>query len=245
MTLHMLRLDIDSFAAQRWFAAEGLVPPPGTDDGYGWHALLSTAFGKERAPKPFRAMSRRGRNPYLLAYAEHDPVALERDARSFADPLVLSAFHLGGEAPLAAKTMPSLSAGSVAGFSVLLRPTLRMDRAGERTKTREIDAFFKEKQDAGMDGRVPNSAKDVYLAWSRAKLEAGGARLLDLQLDGIDRIAVLRRDANRKLRSVPGHAVSVKGKLAVTDPEAFANALKRGVGRHRAFGYGMLLLSPP
>ena len=37
----------------------------------------------------------------------------------------------------------------------------------------------------------------------------------------------------------------MRGILTITDPIAFAELLKRGVGRHRAYGYGMLLLRPP
>ena len=32
--------------------------------------------------------------------------------------------------------------------------------------------------------------------------------------------------------------------LIITDPTAFRVALARGIGRHRAFGFGMLLLKP-
>jgi CRISPR system Cascade subunit CasE len=35
-----------------------------------------------------------------------------------------------------------------------------------------------------------------------------------------------------------------EGRLAVADPDAFRARLARGVGRHRAFGFGMLLLRP-
>jgi len=31
----------------------------------------------------------------------------------------------------------------------------------------------------------------------------------------------------------------------VQDPQAFAALLARGLGRHRSFGYGCLLLAPP
>jgi len=34
----------------------------------------------------------------------------------------------------------------------------------------------------------------------------------------------------------------IGGTLSVRDPEAFAAALAAGVGRHKAFGFGMLLL---
>ena len=36
----------------------------------------------------------------------------------------------------------------------------------------------------------------------------------------------------------------MQGILTVTDSAAFAALLARGVGRHRAYGYGMLLLRP-
>lgn len=35
------------------------------------------------------------------------------------------------------------------------------------------------------------------------------------------------------------------GTLTVTDPAFFAQALAVGIGRHRASGFGMLLLRPP
>ncbi|WP_083761830.1 type I-E CRISPR-associated protein Cas6/Cse3/CasE [Alkalilimnicola ehrlichii MLHE-1] len=36
----------------------------------------------------------------------------------------------------------------------------------------------------------------------------------------------------------------VTGRLTVRDPDTFATLVARGVGRHRAFGFGMLLLRP-
>ena len=37
----------------------------------------------------------------------------------------------------------------------------------------------------------------------------------------------------------------MRGNLIVSDPAAFAQLLTRGIGRHRAYGFGMLLLRPP
>jgi CRISPR system Cascade subunit CasE len=46
-----------------------------------------------------------------------------------------------------------------------------------------------------------------------------------------------------------GPEATFHGTLEITDPVRFADLLARGVGRHRAYGYGMLLLrasnSPP
>ena len=44
---------------------------------------------------------------------------------------------------------------------------------------------------------------------------------------------------------VEGPEALMRGTLRVTDPAAFAALLARGVGRHAAFGFGMLLLRPP
>ena len=41
-----------------------------------------------------------------------------------------------------------------------------------------------------------------------------------------------------------GPDVTLQGDLAVADPEAFTRLLRRGVGHHKAYGYGMLLLRP-
>jgi CRISPR system Cascade subunit CasE len=46
----------------------------------------------------------------------------------------------------------------------------------------------------------------------------------------------------RSLHHAMGPDATFTGLLAVGNPEAFAGLLARGIGRHRAFGFGMLLL---
>lgn len=242
MTLHLIRLDPDAARCARWFAAEKLLPRGGEDDGYAWHALLCAAFGKALAPKPFRVMARRGRPAHVLAYSGADPAALAAAARDFADPLALEAVGLTTGAELAAKPVPAFSAGRRLGFSLRVRPTVRTDRGGDRGKAAEIDAYVAALR-AAPDTRPDRQA--VYRAWLETRLHAGGARILDLRFDGEERAPVLRRDRDRALRKVEGHSASVTGLLEVSDADGFAALLARGVGRHRAFGYGMLLLSPP
>jgi CRISPR system Cascade subunit CasE len=58
---------------------------------------------------------------------------------------------------------------------------------------------------------------------------------------------VLRRScaaAGRSLRHQEGPDASFEGVLTVAEPGAFALLLARGIGRHRAFGFGMVLLRP-
>lgn len=243
MTLHLLRLDPDQHEAARWFAAERLNPRRDEDDGYGWHALLCAVFGKDRAPKPFRLHARRGRPPQLLAYTAAIPAALEETAHTFADPLALAALGLDRER-LQAKAMPPFAAGRRLGFTVRLRPTVRTDKNGERSRNAEIDVYIARIRAVEAEGGTLPPRAAVYAGWATGKLQAGGARVVDLALDGLEREKVVRRDHDRRFVGVDGHAAEAKGIFEVADPALFAAMLARGIGRHRAFGYGMLLLSP-
>ena len=79
----------------------------------------------------------------------------------------------------------------------------------------------------------------------------GAVELLGLGLVRYQRLDVLRRtqrtepEVARSSRVVSGPDVVLGGQLRVIRPDAFARLVARGVGRHRAFGYGMLLLHPP
>ncbi len=237
MTLHLLRFDPDPVRVQRWSAAEGLVKADLSDDGYAWHALLCAVFGKAAAPKPFRVLARRGRPVQLLAYAAEPGDALLRTARDFADPAALAAL---GVETAASKPMPRFTEGRRLGFSVRVRPVVRTDREGSRDKVREVDALVHARGKG--DARSP---AEIYLEWTAARLRRAGVELEALRLDGQEDAAALRRDATRALRVVPGHGATAAGTLRIRDADLFAEALGRGIGRHRSFGFGMLLLSPP
>jgi CRISPR system Cascade subunit CasE len=92
----------------------------------------------------------------------------------------------------------------------------------------------------------------VYAEWTRKKLDQSGVDIESLRIDGLESSDVVRRggdragaNGSRPLARIPGHAVTVAGTLRVANADQFAALLARGLGRHRAFGYGMLLLSPP
>lgn len=242
MTLYLIRLDPEPAKCARWLAAENLLPRGGEDDGYAWHALLCAVFGKALAPKPFRVVARRGRTPQILAYGSVPPAELVAAAREFADPLALEAAGLAAGGELAAKPVPAFVAGRRLGFSLRMRPTVRVDRDGDRSRTAEIDAYVAALR-ASPDS--PPVRQEVYAEWLRVRLVAGGARMIEMRLEGEERAPVLRRDRDRSLRRVEGHAASVVGSIEIADADRFAALLARGIGRHRAFGYGMLLLSPP
>ncbi|MBB4199535.1 hypothetical protein CCR94_01250 [Rhodoblastus sphagnicola] len=241
MTTHLLRFDPDLRLANQWMAAEGLAANGQTDEGYGWHALLCAAFGKDHAPKPFRIVARRGRPAQLLAYAPLNAAELIARANAFADPKVFRAL---GVDELASKPMPAFSSGRRLGFSLFLRPVVRTDREGDRARSREIDAYVHARDNGDARDRAT-----VYLDWARQRLTAAGAEVEALRIDGLESVKVARRGVSgehgRPLKAISGHALALVGGLRVVDATRFADSIAHGVGRHRAFGFGMLLLTPP
>ena len=133
------------------------------------------------------------------------------------------------------------AAGHVLGFEVRVRPISREGKTG-----RERDAFLAAVEKA--DGRELNRS-EVYVQWLRELLERqGGAELVGASVTRYQLLGVTRKsqktnsDDARHSRLVSGPDAVLTGQLRVADPQAFAQLLARGVGRHRAFGFGLLLL---
>lgn len=251
MTLHMISFRPDFGRLVRLAHRERLLPS-GDDLGYAVHAVFAATFGP-LAPKPFVVLGpgEPGGGPAgrLLAYAEAPLDALVEQASAFADP--------GFAAPLCldaaeAKAMPTrFGIDRRLGFRLRFRPTVRTGRpqengAGEtRGRARERDAFLAACE-AAPEAVVDRSA--VYRTWLGERFVAAGATLDDVALESFRRTRVLRRDrsgSTDRSRTVEGPDAVAVGTVTVTDPDRFAAALVRGIGRHRSFGFGMLLLTPP
>lgn len=257
--LHMVKLVPDSRRLALWAETNRLVRTGG-DLGYAVHAALTAALG-EHAPKPFRLVESgtgsQGRATALYGYTRADGPTLADHARTFAEPDVVAALGLDG---LAVKAMPARwEVGRRLGFEVRVRPTVRRDRNGDRDSACERDAFqvaFDQAEatarSSGADLIAPYRDQ-VYTVWFRDSLaRSAGARLVEdsVRLVSFQRLRVARRgrpasDGRRRLHESEGPDAVLQGVLEVTDGEAFAALLRRGVGRHRAFGFGMLLLRPP
>jgi CRISPR system Cascade subunit CasE len=244
MTLFMLQFEPDMPRLIRWAKSHGVLPRDADDDfGYSLHAVFAACFGSF-APKPFMFQPHPGA-PKILAYSALDAGALRAHALDFALPDAIAAINLDN---LLSKPMPAAYAvGRDLGFSVRVRPTVRTDKDGNRERTREIDAF-----EAAIVGTAEDAGTlraQVYSDWLTLRMAQGGCAIrTPLTLSGLRRTAVFRRDQNRGLRRIGGKDggpdATFTGILRVTEPEAFSDLLARGVGRHRAFGFGMLLLRP-
>ncbi len=243
--LTMLRLSFDGPRLME-LARRRRLPTHDIDLGYVVHCALGELFGAD-APKPFAITREQGRCIEVLGYARHDRDALVAMARTFADP---SAYDgLCDWASLAAKPMPEVFAvGQRLGFSVRVCPVVRPAKPGlhHETDGAEVDAFLAACRNVGSDVKVDREA--VYRDWLAAEFaRRGGANLGTVALERfqLERFTRRQQGGARKAETHDRPAATFTGSLTVTDPAAFRSTLTRGLGRHRAFGFGMLLLRPP
>jgi len=260
MTLHLVRLEPET----KWLAR--LAQEPGLrdtehDPGYLWHLALRRTFGAA-APQPFRVFEpdpdKRERQPlHLLGYAAVDDAAL-RAALAETSAEDAQVFPASG---IASKALPeSFTAGRMLAFSTRVCPIVRT-LSTDGTRKRELDAFI---HVASADPAGPKPERsDVYRDWLAGRLAEGGARLIEARLSSFRLTTLVRRshaspsgrtatvEGAPKRLLAPGARTAARrpdatldGILEVVDPERFLGLLERGIGRHRAFGFGLLLLRP-
>lgn len=242
--LRMIRATIDLAAFNRWAADRGLVHPRGAfDEGYALHALLTESFGAQ-APRPFRMMpAPGGRTAVLYGYGAAPAEILADSARRCADPLHLRALPPDS---LACKSMPDhWTEGKRYAFEVRVRPVRRSDKNGDRARSQERDAFQAEAETHPPAG-MPRSREAVYGDWLAERLEHQGGARLDgpPTLAHFRRTAILRKGAQGKHRLSEGPDAVLRGRLAIRDAARFHALLAEGIGRQKAFGYGMVLVRP-
>lgn len=254
MSLFLLRLPIDLAALARaandrgWTKGRAAV----FDEGAALHHLLSETYGPG-ALQPFRLMvAPRAASGRLYAYSTSKPEELRVLAAATAMPEIGQAL---APEKLEAKPMPShWKRGQRLGIDIRLRPTVRLAREipppGDRRGARghgfaagaEVDAYLAEAlKNPGRDA-MTNSGRDrntVYREWLAARL-ANVAVLEEARLSTFHRKITRRGD---KAHEAPD--IVMQGTITIIDPTAFAGMLARGVGRHRAYGFGMMLLRPP
>lgn len=251
--VHMVQIQFDGRELARAEGRHGLGR--NRDDlGYLAHAQLAACFG-ELAPKPFHVRSRR-RGLEVLGYGSADADELRRRAEEFAEPA-----FAGTWSDLQSKEMKlALAPGRRFGFEVRVCPVVRLasDRElplrarkeGETTGLHrfragsEVDVYLRDLGEEGLEAGA--TRRESYERWLREQM-APAVDIVNLDLLRFQLSQLFRRTQgrDRKGRRLKRPDATFTGDLEVREPSAFASLLAQGVGRHRAFGFGMLLLRPP
>jgi len=193
-----------------------------------WEAFSGSAL------RPWAIHAQRGPTVTIVGYTQANAAELNK-RRALALPSIQAAV---GEA--IAVPLPALSESERYSFSICLVPTVRVTKA-EGRRYGERDAFLAKADAAGKDANLKRD--DVYRDYLAERL-AGAS----VEASRLVRFRLRRFMRPKKDRSVSGRTMPeavIEGSLRVDDPGKLFEAISTGVGRQRAYGFGMLRLQPP
>lgn len=241
-TLHLVRVPLRPDKLTAVARRRGL-PQRDLDDGYLSHCLLREIW-QERAPTPFVLRSN-GRTLDAWGYSRSDASELIDHARAFGDPSLLAA--IAGLDAVTTKAMPRFEPGRRIGFLLRACPVVRLALAlGGHRAGAEVDAFLAR---CFAVGNEPVSREEVYRDWLTKRLSQAattGVTVEYVRVAAMARERLVRRThgEERKASRLQRPDVRFEGDLVVADGERFLACVAHGVGRHRAFGFGALILVP-
>lgn len=263
-SLHLVRMPLSLPALARWAAVRsygwtarrdprGREQDADFDEGRALHHLLVESFGAG-VLAPFRLLAApRSAQACLYAYSRFDRAALRDAAQSFALPEVAAVCDW---TQLDAKPLPdSWRPERCVGFEVRIKPVSRIAsplanaNGAPFAEGAELDAFLVEalRRFPQSDGlheqqmlQAGRSRQAVYTDWLAERLK--GAAALE---PGVRLAHFLRHRVARKGYAPEGPDATLQGNLAIVDSARFRELLAKGLGRHKAYGFGMLLLRPP
>ena len=188
----------------------------GFRDSYAWHKRIWEAFpGQPEAERHFLSrLDDTGHNFRLLIFSKEPPTR--------PDWCPLDCWH--------SKVVDdSFFQSPVYRFSLLANPTRKLVvRSAEGTKKKN-------------GRRVPLTNREELISWLERKGTQHGFALDKSVLKTIPRPRLIFLKGQK---SGTHSATEFTGILTVTDPVKFLNAATNGIGSAKAFGFGMLCLSP-
>jgi CRISPR system Cascade subunit CasE len=220
------------------------LPLRDLDEGYLSHCLMREIW-QEQAPGPF-VLRGTGRVIEAWGYSRGDAQTLIQYAKA-AEPSLLGA--LDGLDAIASRPMPALPKGHRAGFLLRACPVVRLAAARRgHAAGAEVDAFLA--RCLGVARETSVSREAVYREWLRARMgneDQAGAAVERIAVTAMSRQVLVRRTQGegRQARRLDRPDVRFAGELVVRDGRRLLEYLAHGVGRHRAFGFGALMLVPP
>ncbi len=254
-TLTFLRLSVDMRELNRVARDRGWGKHGCTDyfdEGRALHHALTETFGEKALPL-FRLLVAPGKAKGALYAFSTLP---EKQLRQNAELCAHEYDEVLGVKDLRARVFPTrFAAGTRLGFDLRVRPVRRTKSGQNKSGVRELDAFLHEtlqhKDDPAFMANNGRTRERVYNDWlnerfaDAASLEVDGNGIPAATLARFNRDVVVRRDGEGHNRGSEGPDAVIHGTLVVIGEAAFAALLTNGIGRHKAYGYGMLLLRPP
>ncbi|MCU5787333.1 type I-E CRISPR-associated protein Cas6/Cse3/CasE [Alloalcanivorax marinus] len=229
MHFSRVRVDLNGLARNELFAVMGGEP-------YGTHQLLWRLFPDYDGPRPFlfRQEVEEGADgegrckglPLFYLLSEQTPVAipglLEVESKPFA---------------------PRLDAGETLAFRLRANPTVSHRVEGQK-HSRRSDVLMHAKSAFAPEQRGSQACKDAMDLAARQWL-AGQGEKHGFVLRGAPEISGYRQHSlgrKKQTKPIQFSGVDYNGTLEITDAEAFGTCVAQGLGRSKAFGFGMMMI---
>ena len=227
-TIHLIQTKTSMGAINRW-QIERKMTPVALQQDLALHKLLTESFG-ELAPYPFRLMP----DGTLYGYAKAPAEELQQAARQFANPSQFAALEVES---MLSKPMPETWDRQMAlDFEVKVIPTIRT--RGEDGRRVELSIQRHPLYDRNRD------PEEAHRDWLIRRLDRFGcAQIEDCQIQLLRGHSTMRGQGKGLTRMNLPVAV-IHGTLRVTDDQHFNEMLAHGIGSHRAYGYGLMLMKP-
>lgn len=233
MALDLVRIPVDMQALRTYAVLTGTNDDEGS---YALHHAMRRVWG-DVAPQPFHPTFD-GPEPNVVGYVASDARMTRRTVQE-------EALRVFGEPER--KNLPfPLASGDRHSFRIRVRPLVRYgrdvaDRIEKETGRRppsEMDAVQAETMRTGRQA----DASAVTRSWIERRFgEAASIEAFTLHDYAHQRVS-RPTHGPAGMRSIAGSTAIVTGTLRIEDEERFRAIVARGVGRHAAFGYGMLML---
>jgi CRISPR system Cascade subunit CasE len=237
------QITLPVFPVIKWATTHGAIRLETEDLGYVSHALLESFYGGA-APRVFSYEVNEsqiriiGYSPYDLSRFD---LVNHRLVKSLENPNIVKSTSLPSQ----------WHCNQRVGFEIRVCPTIRQDRDGDRATSRERDAYLVAIEKKSSEDHL--SREKVYLDWLNKRLFPS-ARISEENIRAVMRqfriLSLQRRGhpgnetSKRPLVSMKFPEAVLTGELVIDDPVGFNVLLSKGIGRHKAFGFGMLKLSP-
>lgn len=240
MDIHLVQVPVSVPSLHRWAGRRfgGVI-----DEGQVLHHLLGELFGPS-VLQPFRLLvAPRAQSGTIFAYSDRSADGLIAQAELTATPDLLAALPVSDIASIP-RPASTWKAGQRIGFDLRVRPVVRIHSAivGQDADGQDISIPRGSEIDAYLSAILRDretTREATYHDWLAKRITGATLDPESTRMASYQRTKIIR---NR--RSLDGPDVVFHGTMTVTEPDAFAAMLAKGVGRHRAYGYGMLLLRP-
>ncbi len=230
--LYLMKADLDMVNLAKYAAEQHHSDPDRTA-----HCLVTESFGRAQMPKPFVIKTRVTDGALKGTILAYTPLSTEE--------LRAIAHHnqrLAHSAVLDPSTINTVGVpdqwveGQSIHFEVRVRPTKRTSSREPQNPNTEQDIYL---------GSTENSSRaETYCQWlSQLMQRQGGLQPIP---ETMAMIHFARRRVRRQNTSkwTAGPDATISGVGTVINPDRMKLALAEGLGRHKGYGYGMLLLRP-